>query len=105
MSADCRDNGGRGVRAVEGAVQDGDHEVKAGWRELGMARGADDKQAGNGTSANLGFEAELWAAAATMRNNMDAAEYKHVVRMSERAGRALSQMGRGLLSNASDSIT
>src|SRR5512136_2149273 len=34
-------------------------------------------QTGNG--ANLGFEATLWAAADKMRNNMDAAEYKHVV--------------------------
>jgi type I restriction enzyme M protein len=33
----------------------------------------------NGTSANLGFEAELWATADALRNNMDAAEYKHVV--------------------------
>ena len=32
----------------------------------------------NGT-ANLGFEATLWAAADALRNNMDAAEYKHVV--------------------------
>ena len=31
------------------------------------------------TSANLGFEAQLWAAADALRNNMDAAEYKHVV--------------------------
>ena len=31
------------------------------------------------TSANLGFEARLWAAADALRNNMDAAEYKHVV--------------------------
>ena len=30
-------------------------------------------------SANLGFEKKLWAAADKMRNNMDAAEYKHVV--------------------------
>src|SRR5438045_5362857 len=35
--------------------------------------------AGNGTAANLGFEAKLWAAADALRNNMDAAEYKHVV--------------------------
>jgi type I restriction enzyme M protein len=34
-------------------------------------------QSGNG--ANLGFEAKLWAAADALRNNMDAAEYKHVV--------------------------
>jgi type I restriction enzyme M protein len=33
----------------------------------------------NGTSANLGFEDRLWAAADALRNNMDAAEYKHVV--------------------------
>ncbi len=33
----------------------------------------------NGGNANLGFEAKLWAAADAMRNNMDAAEYKHVV--------------------------
>src|SRR5258707_5518422 len=29
--------------------------------------------------ATLGFEAKLWAAADALRNNMDAAEYKHVV--------------------------
>lgn len=34
---------------------------------------------GNGNGANLGFEATLWQAADKMRNNMDAAEYKHVV--------------------------
>src|SRR5437867_4146501 len=33
----------------------------------------------NKTSANLGFEAKLWAAADALRNHMDAAEYKHVV--------------------------
>ncbi len=34
----------------------------------------------NGSSgANLGFETKLWTAADKMRNNMDAAEYKHVV--------------------------
>ena len=31
----------------------------------------------NGTP--LGFESKLWAAADALRNNMDAAEYKHVV--------------------------
>ncbi|MFA7303247.1 MAG: class I SAM-dependent DNA methyltransferase, partial [Methanoregula sp.] len=31
------------------------------------------------TGANLGFETKLWAAADKLRNNMDAAEYKHVV--------------------------
>jgi type I restriction enzyme M protein len=33
----------------------------------------------NKTSANLGFESELWRAADALRSNMDAAEYKHVV--------------------------
>ncbi len=33
----------------------------------------------NGSSANLGFERELWQAADALRSNMDAAEYKHVV--------------------------
>jgi type I restriction enzyme M protein len=31
------------------------------------------------SAANLGFEAKLWAAADALRNNMDAAEYKHVL--------------------------
>lgn len=31
------------------------------------------------SGANLGFEQKLWQAADKMRNNMDAAEYKHVV--------------------------
>ncbi|GIW56665.1 MAG: DNA methyltransferase [Nitrospiraceae bacterium] len=31
------------------------------------------------TAANLGFEAQLWAAANALRGSMDAAEYKHVV--------------------------
>ncbi len=35
------------------------------------------KKANNG--ANLGFEEKLWQAADKLRNNMDAAEYKHVV--------------------------
>ncbi len=33
----------------------------------------------NDTTAHLGFEAKLWLAADKLRNNMDAAEYKHVV--------------------------
>jgi hypothetical protein len=32
---------------------------------------------GSGNGANLGFEATLWRAADKLRNNMDAAEYKH----------------------------
>jgi type I restriction enzyme M protein len=30
-------------------------------------------------TTDIGFEAKLWAAADALRNNMDAAEYKHVV--------------------------
>ena len=32
-----------------------------------------------GTTAPLGFEAKLWAAAGALRNDMDAAEYRHFV--------------------------
>ena len=42
-----------------------------------MARKA--KSAKTSNSATVGFEAQLWAAADALRNNMDAAEYKHVV--------------------------
>ena len=38
-------------------------------REVKMAKNNED----------LGFEQKLWATADKMRNNMDAAEYKHVV--------------------------
>ena len=37
------------------------------------------KKSSNGNGANLGFEATLWLAADKLRNNLDAAEYKHVV--------------------------
>ena len=43
-----------------------------------MARPKKTDKAKNG-GANLGFEATMWAAADKLRNNMDAAEYKHVV--------------------------
>src|SRR3954452_3206262 len=35
--------------------------------------------ANNDSTATVGFEAKLWQAADALRNNMDAAEYKHVV--------------------------
>lgn len=39
-----------------------------------------NKARGNGNNgANIGFEAKLWSAADKLRNNMDAAVYKHVV--------------------------
>src|SRR6202158_2687707 len=37
------------------------------------------KKSKNATTANLGFEAKLWPVADALRNNMDVAEYKHVV--------------------------
>ena len=37
------------------------------------------KKTKSDTAANIGFEAKLWQAADKLRNNMDAAEYKHVV--------------------------
>jgi type I restriction enzyme M protein len=37
------------------------------------------KNKGGDSTANIGFEAKLWLAADKLRNNMDAAEYKHVV--------------------------
>ena len=40
---------------------------------------AKTKSPSKNSSANLGFEAKLWLAANKLRNNMDAAEYKHVV--------------------------
>ncbi|MFZ4538439.1 type I restriction-modification system subunit M N-terminal domain-containing protein [Propionivibrio sp.] len=33
----------------------------------------------NDSAATIGFEAKLWLTADKLRNNMDAAEYKHVV--------------------------
>ncbi len=44
-----------------------------------MARNAKSKREKPENAATLGFEAKLWAAADALRNNMDAAEYKHVV--------------------------
>jgi type I restriction enzyme M protein len=44
-----------------------------------MARVAKEKLASKDSTANIGFEAKLWSAADKLRNNMDAAEYKHVV--------------------------
>ncbi len=43
-----------------------------------MAR-AEQKKRKSDNGAPLGFEAKLWLAADKLRNNMDAAEYKHVV--------------------------
>src|SRR3989304_875279 len=42
-----------------------------------MARKSTKTKSNNG--ARLGFEETLWSAADKLRNNLDAAEYKHVV--------------------------
>jgi type I restriction enzyme M protein len=44
-----------------------------------MARAKKTNGGKKNGGASLGFKATLWAAADKMRNNMDAAEYKHVV--------------------------
>ena len=44
-----------------------------------MAREKSAPKTKKDSSAHLGFEAKLWLAADKLRNNMDAAEYKHVV--------------------------
>lgn len=44
-----------------------------------MVRAAKVRSTSKDSTANIGFEAKLWLAADKLRNNMDAAEYKHVV--------------------------
>jgi type I restriction enzyme M protein len=44
-----------------------------------MARQKSAASTSSNSSATIGFEAKLWLAADKLRNNMDAAEYKHVV--------------------------
>ena len=44
-----------------------------------MAKGKKDQAQKKSSGANIGYESELWKAADALRNNMDAAEYKHVV--------------------------
>ncbi len=48
-------------------------------RATGTSGRAKKDSTGNGTGANLGFEATLWATADKLRGHMDASEYKHVV--------------------------
>jgi type I restriction enzyme M protein len=44
-----------------------------------VPKGKKGKTSQNATSANVGYEAELWQMADALRGSMDAAEYKHVV--------------------------
>ena len=51
-----------------------------GGIHLGLSPMARPKKAEKtGSTANIGFEAKLWESACTLRIDMDAAEYKHVV--------------------------
>ena len=45
----------------------------------GVARRVGSSRSNKSNGANLGFEAKLWQAADLLRNNLDAAQYKHVV--------------------------
>lgn len=63
-----------GLPLTQGAPKDLDSA------QPGPAKQPRAKKAGTqDSSANIGFEAKLWLAADKLRNNMDAAEYKHVV--------------------------
>jgi type I restriction enzyme M protein len=64
----------RAAEAPERSGLDSPHRQKWG-ADLARSRTAGTRE----TGANLGFEAKLWQAADALRNNMDAAEYKHVV--------------------------
>ena len=82
----CRDCNAAGMKSSRQAAA---FYLSAAARRPGPLRKVDDygcqeggiRQDGksNGNGANLGFEAKLWLAADKLRNNMDAAEYKHVV--------------------------
>ena len=48
-------------------------------QQVAKARKKKSDSKNNGSGANLGFEAKLWAAADKLRGHMDASEYKHVV--------------------------
>lgn len=50
----------------------------AAWADMARKR-KDQNDTATSRSAPIGFETQLWAAADALRNNMDAAEYKHVV--------------------------
>ena len=49
------------------------------WETIMAKRKPKTTDEKNGNGAVLGFETKLWSAADKLRNNMDAAEYKHVV--------------------------
>ena len=63
-----------GGRAVGLGTEEGDAE--RWFRRTASADHVARPQKINDPTANFGFEAELWAAADALRNNIDAAEYK-----------------------------
>jgi HsdM N-terminal domain len=66
----------------ESVMRKGKKELRKRARQS-KATGKPDKKrstkSDNGSDALVGFEAKLWQMADKLRNNMDAAEYKHVV--------------------------
>jgi type I restriction enzyme M protein len=77
----------RAGRSARGGVSTAGKPSREGLQE-GLAAATAAEEVGdrparakrsNDSAANLGFEAKLWQAADALRNNMDAAEYKHVV--------------------------
>src|SRR5215470_4711109 len=56
------------------------HHIRTGPERETMPRSTSSRSArARENGATLGFETKLWQAADALRNNMDAAEYKHVV--------------------------
>ena len=53
-------------------------QVQRIWKPSSMAKKTKTVEKSD-SSATIGFEAKLWLTADKLRNNMDAAEYKHVV--------------------------
>src|SRR5215469_9898352 len=56
------------------------HHIRTASERETMPRSTSNRSVrARDNGATLGFEAKLWQAADALRNNMDAAEYKHVV--------------------------
>jgi type I restriction enzyme M protein len=72
---------GKGGRAKETAAKQtkGKQATKPEPKPRKSAPPSANGQSAEQSTAMLGFETKLWQAADKLRNNMDAAEYKHVV--------------------------
>ncbi|THD10150.1 N-6 DNA methylase [Metallibacterium scheffleri] len=71
---DADDTAAHGVRSPSGSAAP---PPSAAASPAARRRSRNSREADDG--ATVGFEAQLWATADALRNNMDAAEYKHVV--------------------------